>query len=151
MYVYPSHMFPQTNVQSFPWDKESEDMFFCHAAADIFDDLPRELQPAPMSEEEEFCAETIMSEKPFALHQFWPHLHANTPDDAEAMLNNCPEGLGIMPLEVLLNDERWKQIVCGLNVTHHDALLWDRENTSSVLRRACRPHGEIPSFTPLTF
>jgi hypothetical protein len=112
-------------------------MFFCHAAADIFDELPRSIQPAPMSEEKEFCAETIMFQNPFALHQFWPHLHANTPRDAAAMLENCIEGLDIIPHEVLLNDEKWKQVVCGLNISDLEAPLLN-SNTSCVLRQICQ-------------
>ena len=112
-------------------------MFFCHAAADIFDELPPHLRPAPMDEENEFCAETIMFQKPFALHQFWPHLHANTPHDAVAMLENCPEGLGIIPHEVLLNDQRWKSIVCGLNATYLGPPHLDT-NISLVLRQKCK-------------
>jgi len=112
-------------------------MFFCHAAAEIFDELPQYIQPAPMSEEEEFCAETIMFKKPFAVHQFWPHLQANTPHDAAIMLENCPEGLDIIPHDVLLNDERWKQIVCGLNISYWEAPLLN-PSTSYVLQQICR-------------
>jgi len=129
------------NTERFPWNGESEDIFFCHAAADIFDELPRSIQPAPMTEENEFCAETTMFQKPFALHQFWPHLHANTPHDAAAMLENCPEGLGIIPQEVLLNDGRWKQIVCGLNISYGETSLLN-PNTSCLLRQIC-PNDEI--------
>jgi hypothetical protein len=58
------------------------------------------MRPAPQSEEIRFSVETMMHESPFALHKFWPHLHANSLDTAAAMLGNCPEGLDIMPLEV---------------------------------------------------
>jgi len=53
-------------------------MFFCHAAADIFDELPQYTQPAPMSKEEKFRRETMMFKKPFAVHQFWPPLRQYT-------------------------------------------------------------------------
>jgi len=112
-------------------------MFFCHAAADIFYELPRYIQPAPMAEESEFCAETIMFQKPFALHQFWPHLHANAPLDAAAMLESCPEGLNIIPHEVLLNDEKWKQVICGLKIPYWETSLVS-PNTSCVLRHICQ-------------
>jgi hypothetical protein len=53
------------NTERFPWNGESEDMFFCHAAADIFDELPRSIQPAPMTEENEFsktfCAAPVLA------------------------------------------------------------------------------------------
>ena len=87
-------------------------MYFCHAAADILPELPRYLQPAPMVDEVSFSVETIWHERPFAVHQFWPHMHANDPDIAMAMFQNCPEALAIIPPHVVKNNTQWKSIIC---------------------------------------
>ena len=116
------HVLNLSDTKSFSWDHTTnEDLFFCYAAADIFDELPRHIQPAPMTEEIEFSAETIMSPKPFALHQFWHHLPANSPHVAAAMLQNCPEALGIIPQDVLQDNSDWKRIICELDVSYWEA------------------------------
>lgn len=100
-----------------PWkDALSEDMYFCHAAADLYQELHPALRPAPMELEIPFSIETIWHEAPFAVHQFWPHLHVNTPAMATTLLENCPEALGILPADLFANQTVWRDIVCAANL-----------------------------------
>lgn len=100
-----------------PWpDGLSEDMFFCHAAADLYNDLPAALRPAPMAEEIPFSVETIWHEAPFAVHKFWPHLHVSTPALATQIIEHCPEALGILPADLVTNQTVWRDIVCSAQV-----------------------------------
>lgn len=99
-----------------PWENGlSEDMYFCHAAADLYNDLAPSLRPAPVAEEIPFSVETIWFDAPFAVHKFWPHLHVSTPAMATRIVENCPEVLGILPADVAANDT-WRGIVCAAKI-----------------------------------
>ena len=90
-----------------------------------------------MDEEVRFCTETIMYEAPFAVHKFWPHLHAKSMlRGALSMLQNCPEALGIIPQETLQDDERWRRMVCGLSASHWEASRVDN-HTSFAMQKLC--------------
>jgi len=85
-------------------------------AADMYDELPDDLKPAPANESANFSAEMWFSEEsPFGTHQFWSCLPPEAPQ-MKSMIESCPEALGILPAD-LLSDERWTNMACALNVS----------------------------------
>ena len=66
-----------------------------------------------MDREIAFAVETIWYEAPFAVHQFWPHLHANSRSLATKMIEHCPEALSILPQDLIMNHAAWRDIVCA--------------------------------------
>ena len=115
-------------------------MYFCHAAADLYQELPPALRPAPLELEIPFSIETIWHEAPFAVHQFWPHLHVNTPSMATMLIENCPEALGILPADLVANQTVWRDIVCAAKINRH-AFRGALGTAASSILRECPGEG----------
>ena len=85
-------------------------------AADIYDELPDGLKPAPANEAAAFSSEMLLLDaQPFGTHRYWCCRSPEAPK-MRGLMENCPETLGILPPDLLANKE-WKRRVCGLNVS----------------------------------
>jgi hypothetical protein len=83
-------------------------------AADIYEELPDNLKPAPVVEGKTFSSEMLYSDQPFGVHQFWTNLSPTEPK-MKTMMESCPEMLGTLPSSHANGD--WKDLACSLNIS----------------------------------
>ena len=109
---------PPPPKSRFKWNGWPEDWYICHMAANMYDELPDNLKPAPANETADFSVEMLFSEeRPFGTHQYWCCLPPDAPQ-MRSMVEGCPEALGILPSH-LLSNEKWRSMVCSLNVSRY--------------------------------
>ena len=100
----------------------------------MYDELPDNLKPATADEARIFSSEMLYSELSFGVHQYWRNLDPSSPRLA-TMFETCPEMWSILPVELLLEQERWRHMACsnlggtggrlvpGVNITFDPAVL----------------------------
>jgi hypothetical protein len=117
-----------------------EDMYICDKAAEVYDELPPHVRPASFVEEANFSSETMYSEEPFGVHQYWPHLDPTSPK-LHTMFQHCPEMWGILPPE-LAAQPKWRNLVCTMQMVPSN--LVPGINITFNVRTLCKPDENRP-------
>jgi hypothetical protein len=91
-----------------------------------------------------FSSETMYSDCPFGVHQFWIYESPNMPD-LKSMMESCPVTIGILPSSLFISERGWREMICSLNFSR-DIIINTTSGGSYDFEELCE---KLPKITDI--